>query len=246
MQHGLGVEFSTNSIHPVPATLQDDAPEAYELSSPSSIGSLEAIDRVEEDLSRNEKTRATGYMGKISQVTWMQRVQREAEQRAQGLPGSLEPGQSNRQDDDLALHTVNYHLDDLDISVPGLIDPYAVPLREQADQYLEDYLRTVHPFFPIIDRPLFTAQYETFYDGNSQLDEQWLSILNMIFAIGAKHSHLIQAPWCGDEKDQLMFLSRARILSLDGAELFSHPNIQQVQVEGLIAFYLFSTDQINR
>lgn len=227
-------------------TPQDEAAEPDEPSSPSSIGSLEAIDRVEEDLNRNENSRATGYMGKNSEVTWMQRLQREAEHRSRGLPGSLEPGQSKRQDDDLALHAVNYHLDDLDINAPGPVDIYAVPPREQADHLFEDYLRTVHPFFPIINRPLFTAQYQTFFDNSAQPGDKWLAILNMIFAVGAKHSHLIEAPWCGDEKDHLVYFTRARILSMNGEVLFSHPDLQQVQVEGLIAFYLLSSDQINR
>jgi hypothetical protein len=43
-----------------------------------------------------------------------------------------------------------------------------------------------------------------------------------------------------------MYLTRARILSMNGDVLFSHPDLQQVQVEGLISFYLLSSDQINR
>ena len=42
----------------------------------------------------------------------MQRLQKEAEDRSQGLPGSLEPGQSKRQDEHLVPPDVNYHLDD--------------------------------------------------------------------------------------------------------------------------------------
>ncbi|KAJ6011207.1 hypothetical protein N7451_002619 [Penicillium sp. IBT 35674x] len=245
-KHGLDVDYSPSSAQSHSVTPQDEVAEADDISSPSSIGSLEAIDRVEEDLNRNENTRATGYMGKNSEVTWMQRLQREAEHRAHGLPGSLEPGQSKRQDDDLALHAVNYHLDDLDINVPGPIDVYAVPPRKHADHLFDAYLRTVNPFFPIINRPLFTAQYKTFYESNAQPGDKWLAILNMIFAIGSKHSHLVEAPWRGDDKDHFLYLNRARFLSMNGEVLFSHPDLQQVQVEGLIAFYLLSSDQINR
>ncbi|OOQ91784.1 putative C6 transcription factor [Penicillium brasilianum] len=249
-KHGTEVDYSSNSnsnqSHSV--TPQDYPPEddIDEMSSPSSIGSLEAIDRVEEDLNRNEKSRATGFMGKNSEVTWMQRLQREAEHRSRGLPGSLEPGQSKRQDDDLALHAVSYHLDDLDISLPGPIELYSMPPRNVADKLFDDYLRTVHPFFPIINRPLFAAQYRTFFDSNARPGDKWLAILNMIFAIAAKHAHLIEAPWQGDDRDHLVYLTRARILSMNGDVLFSHPDLQQVQVEGLIAFYLLASDQINR
>ncbi|CAI7658084.1 unnamed protein product [Penicillium pancosmium] len=241
------VESSSNASAPSHSvTPQDENGDADDLSSPSSIGSLEAIDRVEEDLNRTEHSRATGFMSKSSEVTWMQRLQREAEHRSKGLPGSLEPGQSKRQDDDLALHAVSYHLDDIDVSVPESVDIYAMPSRDLADKLFDDFLRTVHPFFPMINRPLFSAQYRTFFDSSARPGDKWLAILNMIFAIAAKHAHLIEAPWQGDDKDHLVYLTRARILSMNGDVLFSHPDLQQVQVEGLIAFYLLSSDQINR
>ncbi|KAJ5888096.1 hypothetical protein N7495_008137 [Penicillium taxi] len=245
-RHENDGEYSSNSAPSHSATPQDEVIEPDDITSPSSIGSLEAIDRVEEDLNRDEKSRATGFMGKNSEVTWMQRLQREAEHRSRGLPGSLEPGQSKRQDDDLALNAVNYHLDDLEISVTEPVDVYALPLRFMADKLFESYLKTVHPFFPIINRSLFSAQYRTFFESTARPGDRWLAILNMVFAIGAKHAHLTEAPWAGDEKDHLTYLTRARILSMSGNDLFNHPDLQQVQVEGLISFYLLSTDQINR
>ena len=213
-------------------------------SAPSSIGSLEAIERVEEDLNRTEDTRATGYMGKNSEVTWMQRLRREAEQRAKKEAGTYEPDPDN--ESDYALHSMSYHLDDMDISVPGPIQVYRMPPRELADKLFDDYLTSVHPFFPIISRPLFCAQYRTFFDQTARPGDKWLAILNLIFAISAKHAHLKQAPWRGEEHDHLVYLTRARILSMNGDVLFSHPDLQQVQVEGLISFYLLASDQINR
>ncbi|KAJ5982697.1 transcriptional regulator family: Fungal Specific TF [Penicillium sp. IBT 35674x] len=215
-------------------------------SSPSSIGSFVEIDRVGEDLNRNEKSRATGFMGKSSEVAWMQRLQREAKRHSQESSDSLEHFESKRQEHDPALHTVNYHLDEVDISVPASIEVYAVPSQQLADRLFNDYLRTVHPFFPIIHQPHFTTQYQTFFDSNVHPGDKWLAILNMIFAIGAQHAHLIRASWRGEERDHITYLTRARILSISGHDLFSHPDLQQVQVEGLVAFYLLSSGQINR
>ncbi|KAJ5808196.1 hypothetical protein N7474_009465 [Penicillium riverlandense] len=247
-QYGSEPDYSSNSNPSHSVTPQDVMDAAGdEPSSPSSIGSLEAIDRVEEDLNRDENTRATGYLGKNSEITWMQRVQQEAEQRAQGKSGRKSPTKTDQNPDgDFTLHTVNYHLDDMDISAPGPVQTYYMPPRQLADQLFEDYLNTVHPFFPIINRPLFWAQYQTFYDSAARPGDKWLAILNMIFAISAKHAHLMDAPWRGDSHDHLVYLTRARILSMNGDVLFSHPDLQQVQVEGLIAFYLLSSDQINR
>lgn len=227
--------------------------DADERSPLSSIGSLEAIDRVEEDLNRTEHTRATGFMGKSSEISWMQRVQREAEQRARGYAGIMESNQDKNEEgrDGFSLHALNYHLDDLDISVSEPVERYDMPPRHLADRLFDDYLDTVHPFFPIISKPLFRAQYQTFFDSFARSNaprpgDKWLAILNTIFAIAAKHAHLINAPWRGVSDDHLMYMTRARLLSLNSEVLFSHPDLQQVQVESLIAFYLLASDQINR
>lgn len=219
----------------------------------SSIGSLEAIDRADEDHNRTEHSRATGFMGKSSEISWLQSLQREAAQRARCQPGSLElhPEEDEDSKDALSLHTLNYHLDDLDISVPEPVQRYSMPPRHLADRLFDEYLRTVHPFFPIISKPLFRSQYQTFFDNSSRTTatrpgDKWFAILNVIFAIAAKYGHLIKAPWRGDENDHLMYLARARSLSLNGEVLFSHPDLQQVQVEALVAFYLLASDQINR
>ncbi|KAL2827017.1 fungal-specific transcription factor domain-containing protein [Aspergillus cavernicola] len=228
---------STNS-----ASALDEDPEPETESLPSSIGSLEAIDRVEEDLNRSPNTRATGYMGKNSEVTWLQRLRREAEHRARKLSGASD----HKPDREFAIHSVNYHLDDVDITPPGPVHLYWVPPRNIADKLFQDYLDTIHPAFPIISRALFSAQYRNFFDNSARPGDKWLAILNMIFAISSYHAHLMQAPWRGDERDHFVYLARARALSMNSDSLFTHPDLQQVQVEALTAFYLLSTDQINR
>jgi hypothetical protein len=181
-------------------------------------------------------------MGKSSELTWMRRLTREAEQRVRKQSGAF----GTDTEDEYALHTVNYHLDDMDITVPGPVQVYWMPPRYMADRLFEDYMTTVHPFFPIISGTLFRTQYRAFFECTARPGDKWLAILNIIFAIASKHAHLTQAPWRGDEHDHLVYMTRARILSMNGDTLFNHPDLQQVQVEGLIAFYLLSSDQINR
>lgn len=53
-------------------------------SSSSSLGSLEEIDTVYENLNRSEVSRTTGYMGKNSEVTWMQRLDFETAKQGDG------------------------------------------------------------------------------------------------------------------------------------------------------------------
>ncbi|KAJ5294881.1 hypothetical protein N7508_009702 [Penicillium antarcticum] len=224
-------------------TVESDKP-----SSPLSIGSLEAIDRVDEDLNRTNRTRATGFIGKTSEISWMKRLQKEINRCSRNKKDISGPAQGKKEEtkDRVSLHTMNYRLDDLDICVPEPIQLYTLPSKPLADQLIDDYLETVHPFFPIISKSVFRLQYETLFDNSTRPSDKWLAILNIIFAISARHAHLIRAPWRGDENDHLVYLTRGRRLSMNGEILFSHPDLQQVQVEGLIAFYLAASDQINR
>ena len=236
----------------------------------ATIGSNGAVDRIEEDFNRHESSRATGYIGKNSEITWMQRLKqelrigsppRETENEAKserlfrgkskGASPMFEPrrGEPPLQDmdEDFSASATSYHLDDLAVFVPEAVEPYEFPLRDAADNLFSTYMNTVHASFPIVGKATFISQYRKFM-GAPQVrpPKKWLAILNMIFAIGAKHSHLVQADWRGDERDHLIYFTRARLLGMTNETVFNHPDLQQVQIEGLIAFYLLSTDQINR
>lgn len=218
-------------------------------SSPSSVGSLDALDKVEYDVNLTNQSRATGYIGKGSEITWMQRLQKETEQRRRSQSGLPDPSGGDK-DSTTSHHfappDMNYHLDDFDIGVSEPVQMYWVPSRPLADKLFETYLRVAHPYFPIINRPLFCDQYGRFFDSFALPGDKWMAILNMVFAIAANYAHVAQLDWRGDPQDHLLYLTRARMLSMSGDEVFRHPDLQQVQVEGLMAFYLISTDQIHR
>ena len=144
----------------------------------------------------------------------------------------------------------NYHLDDFPVSGLGPVDPYEVPPRELADSLFNAYMQTVHASFPIIGRSNFTPQFRRFYnnphDPKVMEATKWRAIINLIFAIGAKYAHLTQAEWQGDERDHLIYFARARQLSITSDTIFTHPDLQLVQIYGLTGFYLLATNQINR
>ena len=151
--------------------------------------------------------------------------------------------------DDLSVYSVSYHLDDLKIHDKEAVDPLELPDCDTAEKLLEAYLVSVHPSFPILEKKFLISQYNLLFKEKSPSFEPgrpMLAIFNMVFAIAAKFSHLTLAPWASDIRDHLVYFSRARLLSMDGNALFSHPDIQQIQVEGLISFYLIATGQINR
>jgi Fungal specific transcription factor domain len=233
------------------------------------VGSTGAVDKIEEDFNRSEEARTTGFMGKNSEITWLQKLRQENKfgdltgadsdlefrkktAGASPLFQSRSPGSEGRKTlpdavEGFSVNESSYHLDDFSVSIPEAIDRFEIPPRETAGHLFDAYLDSVHPSFPIIGKITFSSQYRRFIEGSSSIPGlRWLAILNMIFAIGAKYAHLVQAEWRGDERDHLIYFSRARLLSLNGNTIFNHPDLQQVQVSGLIAFYLLATSQINR
>jgi hypothetical protein len=150
--------------------------------------------------------------------------------------------------EDFPVASMNYNLDDLAIFPPEPVEVYQLPPREVSDMFADAYFASVHPFFPIISKRTFLSQYRTFLDNTAAgpSNKRWLAILNMVFAIAAKYSQLAHLDWHVEGKDYPIYFKRARTLSLDYDSGYSHPDLQQVQVEGLISFYLLATNQINR
>lgn len=74
-----------------------------------------------------------------------------------------------------------------------------------------------------------------------------MAILNLIFALAARYSELAHESVDDTiHEDHVVYFSRAWKLSMSDVALLDHPNLQQVQVEGLTSFYLLSVGQINR
>ncbi|CAF9903755.1 MAG: hypothetical protein ALECFALPRED_002962 [Alectoria fallacina] len=239
---------------------QDPAGEYKASARAGSTGSLDCID---EDYNRNPSARATGYHGKNSEVTWMQRLKRQTSRNSEeedeedddddedSLPdGQKKPTLHSDHFDSgyTPISESTYHCDDLTLTPPDHVDPFEVPSQATANMLFQSYLETVHTAFPIIGKNTFISQYQAFQlsQDPSEINHNWLAILNLIFAIGAKYSHLIKAEWSGDEIDHLIYFTRARILGFNFDTILGHAELQKVQITGLMSFYLMASNQINR
>jgi hypothetical protein len=223
------------------------------------MGSLDAIDQVDEDLNRSEGTRASGFFGKNSEVQWMRKLETGVSMTSPpkyGSGGALNPFHPDSHQDgsfiqkrqllekDISTSMMDYHLDNLDIPLIEPCDPLAVPPRELADRYFNAFLTYVHPTFSAIRKNTFISQYQQFFNNASSPPQKWLAILNMIFAIGCRYSRLVDDPKSSEQG--LLFLTRARHLGLHSKVLFEHTDLQQIQLELLVAIYLLCLGQINR
>lgn len=213
----------------------------------SSAGSLSGLDVIDEDFNRSEISRGAGFVGKNSEISWLQALDADTERHVIERDESDErPDGDWPHDDDNSVASKTYHANEDEIFEPEQLDPYGVPPKHVADAYYSVYLESVGPSFPIIREPLFSAQYRRFYATETRNPgDKWLCILNLIFAIAARHRTLAGRPVHGGLPDYVFF-SRAKALSANEALVFNHPDLQQVQVEALLAFYFVTRSQINR
>ncbi|KAL5048460.1 hypothetical protein BDW71DRAFT_22310 [Aspergillus fruticulosus] len=198
-----------------------------------------AIDFTDEDFNRDEKIQAMGFVGEHSEIAWMYRLKKTLHHFQQGPLG--------KDLDRNYVTKLNYFLDDTEVVIMDDVDLFQRPLPAAADRLVESYFHFVHPCFPIVNRATFLGQYRSFYSMPSvRPGKRWLAILNLIFAIATKYVHDPSKDTEASAHDHKIYFSRAWKLSMGDATLLNHPNLQQVQVEGLCAFYLMTVGQANR
>ncbi|KAG0635154.1 hypothetical protein HOY80DRAFT_1012039 [Tuber brumale] len=206
-------------------------------------------DDLAEDINTLSINKPIGYMGKSSEVLWINLLKEEIKRCPDSVladePNQLEGG-AWEQGEGVGW---TYHLDDIDISFSGKqIDAYALPPKDLANSLVNVYFETVHPLFPIIYKGLFKNQFELLYQTRdpARVARKWLAIMNLVFAIGARHLSLV-----GENKADIWhhvtFFLRARLLgALDGGLVFEIATLQNVQAMGLTGMYLLASKQTNR
>jgi hypothetical protein len=199
---------------------------------------------VQEDFNRDDSTRATGYIGKSSEVSWLQKLRKRISEDIPDIKQSSPP--TPEANDDNLVTSNNFYEDNKNVDFIKDVQSHGMPRQKVAELLLRAYFKSVHPSFPIIGMSTFISQYQLFFSQPTvKPGNKWLAILNLIFAIATVYAHLISADWRSDLEDHSVYFSRARALSLQDT-LLDHPDLQQLQIEGLTSFYLLATGQINR
>lgn len=235
------------------------------------VGSNGDMDILQEDVLQTEASRATGFVGKSSEVQWMRRLQQDTEgpdEAASHLEGPYgPPGDSaeaarqrteawtqRQQQDSSARAQTNastFYLDSNDTEVNRTVNPFELPPRDTAQMLLDGYMATVQDSFPVLSETVFRHQIDHYYTSMLQgtpstVSHKWLTILNLVFAIGAKYLQLTEADLQTSGQDHHVYWSRAHVLGLDGSSLVPHPDLVQIQITALVAFYFLCIGHVNR
>jgi hypothetical protein len=136
------------------------------------------------------------------------------------------------------------YIDKTKIDIADNIDPDIIPPVDVAGQLYKLYQEAVHTPFCILDSQ-FEEQFWTYYrtaqpGAPMNTCPRWKAILNLVFAIGARFSHLINAENNVDGRDHLVYMSRAvHFLGIGSIETFvGPPDNSLIQVDVLVHRYL--------
>ncbi|PYH63984.1 Zn(II)2Cys6 transcription factor [Aspergillus vadensis CBS 113365] len=199
-----------------------------------------------EDSNRNLIYQANGFVGGHSEIAWLCKMRREFEQNQRPATAGHDPCLQYEQTFRDLITAIDYPMDESDLPIDMDVDIFGVPLQKIADDLINHYFDIVHPFFPIIDKPIFREQLASFYSKKDvRPGKRWLASLNLIFAIASRYRGLAYDDNRTGNRDDLKYFCKAWKLYATDLALANHPDLQQVQVEGLITFYLLSIGQIN-
>lgn len=211
-----------------------------------------SLDLLDENLHVNDRARATGFVGKNSEVQWLRAAALAQPEKTDEEPnvfqrrGSYAPGHGNEQ-----ISSYSFWADNENVDIDAFVDPYDLPQVDIAERLLGCYMSKVHDSFPILPRKTFEDQFRKYFaalaSGNApRLSPKWQAILNLVFAIGARYSHLSKETWRADSHDHLVYQARARTFGLNEQTITNHPDVPQIQSLGLLAFYWLSIGQVSR
>lgn len=182
-----------------------------------------------------------GFVGEHSARAWLYRLRRHI--------ASANPNVDNQSDQSPppSLTSCDFFLDEAPIPLSTELEFSAYPSQNIADELVDRYFQVAHASFPFIGKEIFLSQCRSFYSNAAiQPGNKWMALLNMVFALAAKHSEFTGDHQQLDHKSHTVYFSRAWNLNMNEKVMLDHPNLQQAQIEGLISLYLLSIGQANR
>jgi hypothetical protein len=218
-----------------------------------SVGSNEDAEFVADDHFRDLDSRATGFVGPNSEVRWLKRIKTIDKDEVFGDHNHGPPGagseatnkriqaRENRSGEieaDKNIHVADstFYLDDQPFDMDIAVDASFLPPWHVAQKLFDCYMGTIHTSFPIVPKE-FEKQFHHYINSIKRkhpvsTSDKWLAMLNLVYALGAQYSYVIQAPWSKVAGDHVDYMLRAvKLLGLQNTvTAISDPDLPMIQV----------------
>ena len=147
------------------------------------VGSSEELDIVDEDLLRDEDSRAAGFVGKSSELQWLRRLREDVEHHGAvplrgsgpyGPPGTSAEASSRRLDalrqrqhsdpnTHVPLSSSTFSLDEQDGGIDYTVYPFELPPTDVAQGLIKGYMDIVQDSFSILSRSCLVETFRELY-----------------------------------------------------------------------------------
>lgn len=201
-----------------------------------------------------------GYIGKMSDVSWLQRVKAYL---AGTFPGSdVDLGLSEFDEHSLQTSSISYWAEDDNILAidEDYVDAHQLPPFSVALILTEAFFASLQGSIRLIERSGALQDLNALYSNapNNRIPNwekrRLLALLNTMWAVGAKwlkriRLHQRQIPGQPPEvafEDHLVYLARARSCGLDHRIYLDHPSIELIQGLAIVGLYLVANGSIHR
>jgi hypothetical protein len=202
---------------------------------------LSFLDHTVEDYNGDSSLQAIGFVGEHSATAWLYRI------KCWISPTDLSSNNRFDHSTNPSLSSCAFILDEIALPLGSDPDTFAYPTQTVADELVDRYFQVAHPSLPVLGKEIFLGQCRSFYSNSGrQPGNKWMALLNIVFAIAAKHNEIAGDQRQLDHNHHAVYFVRAWQLGMSGNAILEHPDLQQAQIEGLISLYLLSVGQVNR
>jgi len=190
---------------------------------------------------------AVCYIGKVSEVSWIERAHRYLINSGKDSSIWLEEVAQSHSTAKFLYFMDEENLLSID---EDLVDPLKWPPSNAIPVLSEAYFYAVRGVFEFTDRKNFSLQMSEVARHLPRLSweqRKFLASANMMWSIASKW--LTRANFDVDRagvENHLVYYARARALGLDHRVIYDHPNLEGVQALGLLSLYVFLNGSITR
>ncbi|ETN46047.1 uncharacterized protein HMPREF1541_00230 [Cyphellophora europaea CBS 101466] len=225
----------------------------------SDIGSPDRQRELSSAVNLDAGTGMPGYVGKMSEVSWVQRIGAYLV----GVQPLSYPDFASTQIDmqNLDATGIAYYTDDQNLLAidEDYVDPHLLPPWQVVMVLTEAYFHSLQGAFHFVPREQFYQDLKNVYDAvGERVVPTWgqrscLALANVMWAVGAKwmqmthlEQHTLSSVHHDFSENHLVYYARARALGLDHRMQFDHPSIELIQGLAVLGLYLLANGSIQR
>jgi hypothetical protein len=189
---------------------------------------------------------AMGFIGQMSEISWLQRVR---EYLVGAHQADFETSRSTITQHLAQTQDLNYFMDESNLLAidEDYLEAGLLPSLDTAILLTEACFHCFHDGFWFMDRNAFLQNLSHVLrvrSVHSWAERRWLAMANVVWAIGAKWLQMAKLDRYVETHST--YYARARALGLDHRMLTGHPDIDSLEALGVLAFYLFVNGSISR